>query len=172
MASGARGYHSGRVDGRCTAWQAFAAVDEQLLRLRRRTYALFVELGRAPSAAEVASELQIAESAVRSGWEELHEAHALVLDAGTRDIRMANPLSAVPTRYRVRAAGREWFANCGWDAFGICAALQVDGSIDSECPDCGEALHIEVRGQKPDVRDLAFHCLVPASQWWDDIVFT
>ena len=34
-----------------------------------------------------------------------------------------NPFSANPTPHRVLAVGREWYANCGWDAFGILAAL-------------------------------------------------
>jgi Alkylmercury lyase len=49
---------------------------------------------------------------------------------------MANPFSAVPTAYRVHAVGRWWYGNCAWDAVGICAALHVDGSIESSCPDC------------------------------------
>ena len=85
---------------------------------------------------------------------------------------MANPFSAVPTAYRVHAQGRWWYGNCAWDAFGICAALRSDGRIETSCPDCGEPLAVEVRGGRPDVESLLFHCLVPAARWWDDIVFT
>ena len=106
------------------------------------------------------------------GWRRLHEAHALVLDPATGGIRMANPFSAVPTAYRVHARGRWWFANCAWDAVGIPAALDVDGRVESSCPDCGEPYTVEVRDRRVDRPDLLFHCLVPASQWWDDIVFT
>jgi hypothetical protein len=85
---------------------------------------------------------------------------------------MANPFSAVPTAYRVHARGRAWYANCAWDAFGICAALHVDGRIETSCADCGEPLAVEVQDQRPDDDSLLFHCLVPAAHWWDDIVFT
>jgi hypothetical protein len=85
---------------------------------------------------------------------------------------MANPFSAVPTAYRVRAAGRWWYRNCAWDAVGICAALRVDGRIETSCPDCREAIALEVRSQRVDDEGLLFHCLVPAAHWWDDIVFT
>ena len=88
------------------------------------------------------------------------------------DIRMANPFSAVPTPYRVVAAGRSWYANCAWDAFGICAALHVDGRIETTCPDCGQALQVSVDNRQPSAPDILFHCLVPAKRWWDDIVFT
>jgi Alkylmercury lyase len=135
--------------------------------LRNRTYELFVELGRAPAAAEVGR----AED-VQAGWRRLHDAHALVLDPASGEIRMANPFSAVPTAYRVEAAGRRWYANCAWDAFGICAALHVDGRIETSCLDCGDPIAVEVRDQRPDDESLVFHCLVPAAHWWDDIVFT
>ena len=85
---------------------------------------------------------------------------------------MANPFSAVATPYRVHADGRWWYANCAWDAFGVLSALKVDGRIESSCPDCGEPIAVEVRGKRPGDESLLFHCLVPASRWWDDIVFT
>jgi hypothetical protein len=102
----------------------------------------------------------------------LHDAHALVLDPATDEILMAHPFSAVPTPYRVQAGARSWFANCAWDAFGICAALHTGGTIETSCADCGEALTVEVRDEQPSDDTLLFHCLVPARQWWDDIVFT
>ncbi len=105
-------------------------------------------------------------------WRELHRAHALVLNPQTDEIRMANPFSAVPTVHRVQAAGRWWYANCAWDALGICAALDVDGHIETSCPDCGEEIALEVRDRTVDDERVLFHCLVPARQWWDDIVFT
>ena len=137
------------------------------LALRNRTYAAFVELGRAPAPEELGDCGEVV-----AGWRRLHEMHALVLSPATDELRMANPFSAVPTAYRVEAAGRRWYANCAWDAFGICATLHTDGTIETSCPDCGEPLRVEVRGGRPDDESLLFHCLVPAARWWDDIVFT
>lgn len=142
------------------------------LAARRRTYALFVSLGRAPGAAEVAEDMGMAPTQVIAAWRRLHDAHALVLDTDMATIRMANPFSAVPTPYRVLAAGRSWFGNCAWDAFGICAALDADGTITTTCADCGDDLIVEVRERRPQPDQLLFHCLVPARHWWDDIVFT
>jgi hypothetical protein len=142
------------------------------LELRNLTYATLVELGRVPTAPEVAVALGCEREEVVAGWQRLHEQHALVLNQTTAEIRMANPFSAVPTAYRVHAAGRWWYANCAWDAFGICAALQVDGEIETSCPDCGDAISVAVRGRQHDGQSLLFHCLVPAARWWDDIGFT
>jgi hypothetical protein len=147
-------------------------VDERDLALRALTYGLFVELGRAPTADEVAVAATSSVAEVTSGWQRLHKEHAIVLNQATAEIRMANPFSAVPTAYRVNADGRWWYANCAWDAFGICAALQSDGRIEASCPDCGEGLSIVVSDGRPDDESLLFHCLVPAAHWWDDIVFT
>jgi hypothetical protein len=140
--------------------------------LRNATYRLFVTLGRAPSEAEVAADVGRTEAQVFDGWRRLHDAHALVLDSAGEQIRMANPFSGVPTAYRVRADGRWWYANCAWDAFGICAALHVDGRIETSCADCGEPIAVEVRDGRSDDESLLFHCLVPAGRWWDDIAFT
>jgi hypothetical protein len=126
-----------------------------------------VELGRAPTSAEVGDAAEVV-----AAWRRLHEAHALVLSAGGDELRMANPFSAVPTAYRVRADGCWWYANCAWDAIGICAALHVDGRVETSCPDCGEPIAVEVRDERPDDESLLFHCLVPAREWWSDIVFT
>jgi hypothetical protein len=140
-------------------------MDVRDLELRNATYARFVELGRAPDPDELGPATDVV-----AGWRRLHEARALVLDGDA--IRMANPFSAVPTPFLVEAAGKTWYANCAWDAFGICAALHEDGRIRTACADCGERIVIHVRDGEPDDTSLLFHCLVPASHWWDDIVDT
>ena len=147
-------------------------MDERDRHIRNRTYGLFAELGRAPSADETAEAEGLTPDEVRQAWLRLDDAHALVLDPETSELRMANPFSAVPTAHRVHAAGRDWYANCAWDAFGICAALRTDGRISTSCADCGEPIAVEVRDSRPDDESLVFHCLVPAARWWDDIAFT
>jgi alkylmercury lyase-like protein len=147
-------------------------MNERELRVRNSTYRLFVELGRAPTAHEVADDCELGLNEAHASWRALHEEHAIVLNASTAELRMANPFSAVPTAYRVLARERWWYANCAWDAFGICAALEVDGRIETSCPDCCGPLTVTVEGKRPDDESLLFHCVVPATSWWDDIVFT
>ena len=147
-------------------------MDDHALAVRNLTYALFVDLGRAPSAAEVGQAARLKGDEITELWRGLHEAHALVLDPATAEIRMANPFSATPTAHRVDAAGRWWYANCAWDALGICAALHVDGRVETACPDCGDAISLEVHDERVDDKRPLFHCLVSANHWWDDIVFT
>ena len=143
------------------------------LRVRNHVYSTFVREGRAQTTAETAAALAVGEDEVADAYRRLHDAHALVLHPGTREIRMLNPFSAAETPHQVEAGGRSWFANCAWDALGIPAALHTDGTVGSECPDCGEPLSLEVRGGEL-VRgaELLVHFVVPARRWWDDIAFT
>ncbi len=148
-------------------------MDELDLRIRNHAYGSFVRTGNAPTPAAAAAKLGLAVEEVEDAYLRLHDAHALVLYPGTTEIRMLNPFSAVQTPHRVEAAGRSWFANCAWDALGIPAALRTDGRVESECPDCGERLELEVRdGELVRGAELLVHFVVPARQWWDDIAFT
>ena len=146
-------------------------MDEADRLLRNATYGLLVELGRPPQPAEVAKTIGISVAQVEAGWRRLHDAHALVLHP-SGGIRMAHPFSGVPTVHRVQAAGRSWFANCAWDAIGICAALHTDGDIDTACPCCDEEITVSIRDSEPSDESLLFHCFVPARDWWVDIGFT
>ncbi len=134
------------------------------LELRNLVYERFVELGRAPTAAELGT--------TEAALTRLHEAHMLVLEPGTAEIRMVNPFSAVPTPHRVEAGGRSWFANCGWDAFGIPAALGVDGHISSSAPTAASRSRStwSTGGRNRRTPCSTWSC--PRGSWWDDIVFT
>jgi len=147
-------------------------MDSADIELRNMTYARMRALGRPPTAVEIASATGSSADDVRAGWRRLHDDHALVLNQGAAEIRMLNPFSCVPSAYRVHADGRWWYGNCAWDAFGILGALKADGRIETSCPDCGDPIVVEVRDGRPDDSRLVFHCMVPARQWWDDIVFT
>ena len=69
--------------------------------LRNVTYRLFVELGRAPVAGEVAAAVGVSPGDVHGAWRRLSDAHAVVLQSNGTELRMASPFSAVPTPFRV-----------------------------------------------------------------------
>jgi hypothetical protein len=147
-------------------------VDPADLAVRNLTYRLFVEHGEAPTAEAAAEAAGLDQASLVASWQRLHDLHAIVLQPDAFELRMANPFSAIPTAYRVLAGGRSWYANCAWDAFGICAALHTDGRIETSCRHCGEEIECAVTNRQPSDEQLLFHCLVPAAQWWNDIVFT
>ena len=94
-----------------------------------------------------------------------------IAQRGTCEILMANPVSAVPTPFLVRAGDRSWYGNCIWDAAGVPAMLGQDAAIEASCGCCGTAMHLKVvNGSLEDAPGVA-HFAIPAAHWWDEIVF-
>src|ERR1700694_1781545 len=135
-------------------------------------YRHFASTGRAPLLREVAAELRSDADTVRAAYRRLRTQRVLFLEPDDESIRMAPPFSGVTTQHRVLAAEQEYIANCAWDALGILAALHRAGTVVSACGQSGEPLRLQVGLDGPEPSDWIFHCLVPASQWWKDLVFT
>lgn len=141
--------------------------------VRLHLYNRFLMDGRPPTAAETAEALGLPSEEAEAAYQRLEHAHVIALAPGTTDVWMANPLSAVPTPFRVITDdGRSWWGNCVWDAFGVLAMVGADGVVDTSCPDCGERLELRVRGGQLEPVDAVVHFAVPAARWWDNIGFT
>lgn len=141
--------------------------------VRLHLYQRFVERGRPPTVAETAAEMGAAADDVAGAYRALAEGHVIVLEPGSLDVWMANPLSARPTPFPVETAdGRRYFGNCAWDAPGVLAMLGSDGGVSTRCPDCGEALEMTIAGGSPEPTDAVAHFAVPAARWWEDIGYT
>jgi len=110
-------------------------------------------------------------ASVRESLERLAAGKALVLQRDSREVLMANPFSAVPTPFAVRANDTLYYGNCIWDALGIPAMLRADARIDSSCGCCGEAMRLTVRAGQLEHLDAVVHFAVPAHRWWQDIVY-
>ena len=145
-------------------------IDDADIALRNATYQRYAATGRVPSVAVIAAATGLNDDDVIAGWRRLHDARALVRDGDA--LRMLNPFSLIRTTHRVTSGGRFWYANCAWDAFGVCSALGMPGRIETRCPDCSASLVIDSDDESAPTRALVFHSLVPARHWWDDIAFT
>lgn len=141
-------------------------------RVRLAVYRHLIEGDGVPSADTLSADFGLPMEVVRDSLLRLQVAHALVLAPGTSNVWMAHPFSAVPTAHRVEVAGRTYWANCAWDALAIPALLHAKASISSSCPDCAEALRIEVHDGEPDPVEAVVHFLVPPRRFWDNIGFT
>lgn len=130
------------------------------------------DTARVPSIEEMGNTLGEDRAAIEAALTELAAMHLVVLDRDTGEISMAFPFSGVPTQHLVEVAGKTYYANCVWDAFGVAAALGADADITTTCGDCGDRLKFAVRGGRPISVPCTFHYAVPASQWWADIVYT
>lgn len=135
-------------------------------------YQATAETGAPPSQAEVARRVSAPMADVRQAYERLAASRLLVLEADRATIRMAPPFSGVPTQHQVTVGGIRYYANCAWDALGVPAALKRPGHVRSECAQSHVPLDLQVGLAGPDPSPWLFHCLVPAAQWWQDIVFT
>ncbi len=135
-------------------------------------YRHFAETGSRPSPADVAKLVGSDVASVLDAYPRLRAQRVLALEADGSSIRMAPPFSGVPTQHIVLAGGKQYFANCAWDALGVPAALHRPGVVHSRCEQSGEPLCLEVGLEGPEPSTWLFHCLVPAAKWWDDIVFT
>jgi len=140
--------------------------------VRQAVYDHFIVSGETVSRGRLADELALPEAEVEAAYRRLSEAHLLVLQPESGEVLMANPFAAVPTAFRVRSGARRWWANCVWDGLGVLAMVADDGSVETACPDCGEALTLTVAGGELAEPRGVVHFSVPASRWWEDIVFT
>lgn len=142
-------------------------------RVRLHIYDRFLAEGRPPTTAETADALGIATDESEAAYQRLEDNRVIVLAPGTTNVWMANPLSAVPTRFRVVTDdGRSWWGNCVWDGLGILAMIGSDGMVDSSCPDCGDKIELRVAGGELQPVDAVIHFAVPAARWWENIAFT
>ena len=141
-------------------------------RTKLAIYAHFAETGERPSPDDVARRVRASVTSVLEAFARLRAQRVLALEADGASIRMAPPFSGVPTQHVVVSDGVRYFANCAWDALGIPAALQRACDVYSRCEQSREPLHMNVGANGPGPSTWLFHCLVPASKWWDDIIFT
>lgn len=140
--------------------------------LKLALYRHTAEVSTPPSVAEMASATGRSEGEVVSAYRRLEADRVLVLEEDEVSIRMAPPFSGVETQHRVSVAGREYFANCAWDALGVVAALGADGMVSSRCEQSFEPIRLEVRDGTVGGSPCVVHYAVPAAHWWDDIVHT
>lgn len=136
-------------------------------------YEITAETGRVPDSAGVARKINIDEEQVLGAFGRLHTKRVLLPEPGdSRRIRMAPPFSGVPTAFPVEASGKQYYANCVWDAYGIAAALHCDAISRAKDAHTGESLTLEVKNGAPILKSYVAHFAVPAAHWWDDLVFT
>lgn len=142
------------------------------LNIRYQIYRSFADNCRAPSYQELAEISAEPEEVVRQSLHRLHERHLIFLDLSSAAVRMANPFSAIPTRYKVKSGQKEWWANCAWDALGIAAALNIDVTIQAAYPDTNGTVELQVFDGTARGKNHVVYFPLPCRQWYDDLVFT
>src|SRR5690349_13287922 len=121
-------------------------LSDQDWEMRLFIYRHFIDHALPPTAAEAAAHFGISADDARGSFRRLHDRHALFLTPGTDDVRIANPLSAVPTEYLVHADGHRLWANCAWDSLGIPAMLHTDARIEAAYAHVGTPARYAITG--------------------------
>jgi DNA-binding transcriptional MocR family regulator len=140
--------------------------------VRLAIYERFVEDGEAPSARDVAEALSVSAEEAEAAFRRLAESRVIVLVPGTLEIWMANPLSAVPTSFRVETPRGSFWGNCIWDGLGVVSMLGGEGIVETRCADCEEPMELRVANGELVDGDGVAHFAVPAARWWENIGFT
>jgi hypothetical protein len=125
-----------------------------------------------PQIAEIAAALGRPPAEVHAAIQQLAAGKVLILAPNDGNIWAANPFCAVPSGFRVEAAGKRYWGICIWDALGIPAALGADAVITAACGDCGESMALEVHHGALVRSEGIIHFAIPAHHWWDNIGFT
>ncbi len=150
-----------------------ASLSEQDWDIRLSIYQHFVEHGTPPTFSQTARHFVISDQAAREAYHRLNAGHAIFLEPGTDMIRMANPLSAVPTACQVQVNGKRLYANCAWDSLGIPAMLKIDVHIQATLPDSTETIAYAITdGELSADSGLVVHFPLPFGRWYDDLVDT
>jgi hypothetical protein len=156
-----------------TMSQTFRSTPPDLIwQVRTFIYHSFAETAQPPAVHGVAQHFQLSLAQVEEIYLELDRRHAFFLEPGTLEIRIANPFSAVPTNFQVEARGRIYWANCGWDALGIPAALHADARIEAACAHSGDSIILNVQDGELAPTEVVVHFVVPFARWYEDMVFT
>jgi Alkylmercury lyase len=142
------------------------------INLRTAVYRHFATTGRSPMLDSMREAVGATSEQVRDGYRRLYAKRMLLPAGDFESIRMAPPFSGVPTQHRAIVNGTEYYANCAWDVFGVVSALGGTGDVLSRCEQTLEALALRLSADGPPSSGWLFHCVVPAAEWWNDIVFT
>lgn len=122
---------------------------------------------------ELAATFGVPLAEVEAALRELADADVLALVPGTSFVWLAHPFSAAAAPFRVTSGTHRWDAICIWDALGILAVVDRDGEVETACPDCGDALTVEVRdGDVVGPDGCVVHYAVPAGRWYEDVGHT
>ena len=114
-------------------------------RVRRAILEHYGKTGEAPSMAALTGATGMAPEGLRELIGKLESRDMVVLDPGGRAIVGAYPFTERDTGHRVRLGDRLLNAMCAIDALGAGAMYNTDATIDSTCPACGGAIHVETR---------------------------
>jgi hypothetical protein len=149
--------------------------DHIVAQVRLFIFERFQADAQAPVVEELMSEFSLSRDDVTAVLNQLVEARHIALVPGSARILMAFPFSAVTTPFRVRAGGKDYFANCAWDAVAFHAMLDSEVAIESFCHHCAAPISIDLndgRATRVEPEGTLVYLALRPTQWWENIVTT
>ena len=131
-----------------------------------------IDRGSAPSPEELQARLICTRAELDRAFEELAEAHGVVLHPGTHDVWAIHPFSLAPTPFLVESGERKWWGNCAWCSLGIAALVGGRCVITTTLGAEGERIRLTVENGRVTPADLVVHFPVPMTRAWDNVVYT
>ena len=129
-----------------------------------------VESGVAPHYTEIARAFSVPPE---EGKKLLHDLMGKGVPAwlfpDTDHIASFNPLSNMPTQYRISVEGKQkWFGQCSFDSLAACWLFPGKTiTIEAPCLDCGEPMRIKVRDGVIESADPPEICNYTPIRWKD-----
>jgi hypothetical protein len=119
-------------------------LDHEENKLRLELMNLMIDHGQPLQETDLCRFPELASFDLERSYPALIDKQMLVSDAGK--ILFVYPVSALPTRHRVRLAdGRGLHAMCAIDAMGAAYTFRQDVSIRSSCSECAEPIELAIR---------------------------
>src|SRR3989304_3440312 len=142
--------------------------------VRAFVYAKFLESAHPPMAEEIMAKFSLERPETAQLLKSLEAQKGLALLKGTDRILMALPVSALTSPFVVKLDnGKEYFANCAWDAVAFHVMLEAWVEIRSFCHHSGAKIEVRISssGQaETDPTGVLVYLAKPANQWWVDII--
>ncbi len=133
------------VEGILAAWHydsRFGGLEADIANLLAQVLRLYAQLGRAPTAQEIATRTRLSEPVVRGHLVRLRERDLILLDPSRWTILGAYPFTEADTGHSVTfdETGKTLATMCAIDALGAGAMCRDDVTIRSTCRSCGGAV--------------------------------
>ena len=143
-------------------------------RVRFAVFKHFLDTGEPPLVEGLMGEFGLKRAETVAVLRDVAESRGVAVVKGTSRILMAWPFSAIATPFRVTAHGRNYYANCSWDAIAFHAMLgNKPVHIDSFCHLCAAPIAIDFadgRATKVEPAATIVYLALRPSQWWEDII--
>ncbi len=144
-------------------------------RVRKFVFDHFLEHATPPVVEQLMTAFSLSRNEAAGVLHDLESARHIALVSGTDRILMAFPFSAVATPFRVTVRGRQYFANCSWDAIAFHAMLGEPVLVDSFCHHCAAPIGVQLsdgRATLVDPAEALVYLALPPTQWWQNITTT